>query len=164
MTLTSRLKGYTRLTHNMSEGIQTEQITREPSVKTKVKDPKRVQAGKTLSEKNKRAREALKREEEREKEERVKDEREKEKGSDKESSGKNWILNISSQTILTIGAIGLAAYALFTNYRDRIADLHIPTPTLVFNTPPQPRVIDNNASQPVNEEEEEKNSLKSRWM
>ena len=66
--LTRRLKGYNRLTHNMSEETtQVEQITREPSVKTKVKDPKRVQAGKTLSEKNKRAREALKREEEREK-------------------------------------------------------------------------------------------------
>ena len=51
------------------ETSQVEQITREPSVKTKVKDPKRVQAGKTLSEKNKRAREALKREEERERKE-----------------------------------------------------------------------------------------------
>ena len=145
----------------MSEEVQTEQITREPSVKTKVKDPKRVQAGKTLSEKNKRAREALKREEEREKEERGKDE--KDKGNDNES-GKGWIPNMSSQNIfLTIGAIGLAAYALFTNYRDRIADLHIPTPTIVFNPPPQPRVIDNNVSQPV-VKEEEKNSLKDELM
>ena len=56
------------------ETSQVEQITREPSVKTKVKDPKRVQAGKTLSEKNKRAREALKREEEREKKESEKEE------------------------------------------------------------------------------------------
>ena len=82
MTLTRRLKGYTRLAHNMSDEVQTtEQITREPSTKTKIKDPKRVKAGKTLSEKNKRAREALKREEEREKEEREKEEGEKEKGS-----------------------------------------------------------------------------------
>ena len=77
MQLTRRLKAYSRLPYNdnMSEETsQVEQITREPSVKTKVKDPKRVQAGKTLSEKNKRAREALKREEEREKKESEKEE------------------------------------------------------------------------------------------
>ena len=68
---------------------------------------------------------------------------------------------MSFQNILTIGAIGLAAYALFTNYRDRIPDLHVPTPTRIFN-PPQPRIIDDNVSQPV--KEEERNSLKSRWM
>ena len=137
------------------ETSQVEQITREPSVKTKVKDPKRVQAGKTLSEKNKRAREALKREEEREKKE-----REEEKGSSVGGGG-DWIPKyMSSQTIiLAIGAIGLAAYSLWTNYRDRIADLHIPTPTIVLN-PPQPKV-DNNVSQPVKEEE---TNLKSRWM
>ena len=159
MTLTRRLKGYTRLTHNMSEENQTtEQITREPSVKTKVKDPKRVQAGKTLSEKNKRAREALKREEERE--EREKKEREESKKEEDKSVSvggmDDWIPKyMSSQTIiLTIGAIGLAAYALFTNYRDRIADLHIPTPTRILN-PPQPRVTER---QPVVKEEE--NGLK----
>ena len=149
MTLTRRLKGYTRLTHNMSEDAnQVEQITREPSVKTKVKDPKRVQAGKTLSEKNKRAREALKREEEREKKEREESEKEEEKGVSVGGTG-DWIPKyMSSQTIiLTIGTIGLAAYSLWTNYRDRIADLHVPT---LFNSPPQPGVIE---SQPAKEEE-----------
>ena len=94
------------------ETSQVEQITREPSVKTKVKDPKRVQAGKTLSEKNKRAREALKREEEREKKE---SEKEENKGS---SVGGRLVIGYQnicpSQTIfLAIGAIGLAAYSLW---------------------------------------------------
>ena len=127
------------------ETSQVEQITREPSVKTKVKDPKRVQAGKTLSEKNKRAREALKREEEREKKEREESEKEEDKGSSVGGGG-DWIPKyMSSQTIiLVIGAIGLAAYSLWTNYRDRIVDLHVPT---LFNPPPpQPRVVE---SQPV---------------
>ena len=112
------------------ETSQVEQITREPSVKTKVKDPKRVQAGKTLSEKNKRAREALKREEKREKKE---SEKEENKGSSGGGRG-GWM---PSQTIvLAIGAIGLAAYGLWTNYRDRIPDLHFPSQPNVTESPP----------------------------
>ena len=138
----------------MSEEIsQVEQITREPSVKTKVKDPKRVQAGKTLSEKNKRAREALKREEEREKKE---SEKEENKGSSVGGRG-DWIPKyMPSQTIfLAIGAIGLAAYSLWTNYRDRIPDLHFP-PITLKSKPSQPKVTE---SQPATEETDLKDDL-----
>ena len=129
------------------ETSQVEQITREPSVKTKVKDPKRVQAGKTLSEKNKRAREALKREEEREKKE--KDSVEAADAGD----GGGWI---PSQTIfLAIGAIGLAAYSLWTNYRDRIPDLHFP-PITLKSKPSQPKVTE---SQPATKETDLKDDL-----
>ena len=140
------------------ETSQVEQITREPSVKTKVKDPKRVQAGKTLSEKNKRTREALKREEEREKKEREESEKEEDKGSSVGGGG-DWIPKyMSSQTIiLAIGAIGLTAYSLWNKYRDRIPNLNFSTITL--NPSPQPRVIE---SQPA--KEEDKTNLKSSWM
>ena len=130
------------------ETSQVEQITREPSVKTKVKDPKRVQAGKTLSEKNKRAREALKREEEREKK---KSEKEDDKGSSGGVRG-----YVSSQTIiLAIGAIGLAVYGLWNNYRDRIPDLHFP-PVTLKSKPSKPKVTE---SQPATEETDLKDDL-----
>ena len=132
------------------ETSQVEQITREPSVKTKVKDPKRVQAGKTLSEKNKRAREALKREEEREKKE---SEKEENKGSSVGGRG-DWIPKyMPSQTIfLAIGAIGLVTYGLWTNYGDRIA-AHMST---IFKPSPQPKVTE---SQPATEETDLKDDL-----
>ena len=57
-----------------------------------------------------------------------------------------------SQTIfLAIGAIGLAAYSLWTNYRDRIPDLHFPSITLK-SKPSQPKVTE---SQPVASKAEE---------
>ena len=133
------------------ETSQVEQITREPSAKTKVKDPKRVQAGKTLSEKNKRAREALKREEEREKKEREESEKEENKCSSVGGRG-----YMPSQTVfLAIGAIGLAAYSLWINYGDRIADLHFP-PITLKSKPSQPKVIE---SQPATEETDLKDDL-----
>ena len=125
------------------ETSQVEQITREPSVKTKVKDPKRVKAGKTLSEKNKRATEALKREEEREKKEKVAVEA---TAAADAGDGGGWIpKNIfSPQNIIAIGAtVGVAVYGLWTNYRDRIPDLHFST---IFKPSPQPKVTE---SQPV---------------
>ena len=42
-----------------------------------------------------------------------------------------------SQTIfLAIGAIGLAAYGLWNNYRDRIPDLHFPSKPKVTESQP----------------------------
>ena len=55
------------------------------------------------------------------------------------------VKTVSDYAVLIGFAIGITAYTLFTIYRNRIADLHLP--------PPQPRIIDNNVSQPVEEEE-----------
>ena len=138
MTLTRRLKGYNRFTYNMSEE-NTEQITKEPDVKIKVKDPKRVKAGKAIQAKRNEAMAYYKREQE----------KKEAKSNKKDESGVNdWLPSLSFQNVLTLGSIGLAAYAIFTNYRDRIPDLHIPVHN--FNPPP-PKIMDNSASQPPKE-------------
>ena len=133
----------------MSEENTVEQITKEPEVKTKVKDPKRVKAGKAIQAKRNEAMAFYKRAQE--KEEEVKSNKK------YESRVNEWLPSLSFQNVLTIGSIGLAAYALFTNYRNRIPDLHVPV--MNFNPPPV-KIIDNSATQPSKEE----NNLKDEWM
>ena len=99
-----------------------EQIPKEPTVKNKVKDPKKVEAGKKLASYHK---EALKEKEQRD-------------ANQKEGSSMDvnaWTPSLSFETVLTLGSIiAITAYSLFTRYKSKIADLRVPTPT--FNPPP----------------------------
>ena len=124
----------------------TEQITKKPDTKRKIKEPWRVKQGNTLRDYHKRAKEALNEKEARDK-----------KGESDEGASMDvnaWIPSLSFQNVLTLGSIGLAAYALFTNYRSRIADLHVPTRT--FNPPPVKTIDDRPPAQEIN--------LKDDWM
>ena len=130
---------------------KTEQITKEPVNQVKIKDPYRVKAGKKLSADNKKARQALKREEEREAKAR---QEEKDEGASIDIN--TWIPSLSFQNVLTLGSIEFAAYALFTSYKNKIADLHLPPPT--FN----PRPVKNiDETMRVAAQE---NNLKDGWM
>ena len=141
----------TRALQNMSEE-KTEQITKEPDTKVKIRDPKRVEAGKKLSVTiNKKAREALKREEEREAKARQ-DEKDESASMDVNA----WIPSLSFQNVLTLGSIGFAAYALFTSYKSKIADLRVPART--FNPPPVKNIDESMRAA------DQENNLKDGWM
>ena len=124
-----------------------EQITREPDVKDRVKDPKKVEAGKKLAEYHKKAKEALKEKEQRdalidsqkEKEQQQQEQqhdalvKEDDEGSSMDVNA--WIPSLSFGNVLIIGSIiGITAYSLYTGYKDKIADLHVPSVT--FGPPP----------------------------
>ena len=89
---------------------KTDQITETistsaKSATNKIKDPRKVAAGKKLAEKNKIAREALKKQKQREEEE----EREKDPNS--------WLPNTSFTTILSVVGIGLTIFDLYLRTR-----------------------------------------------
>ena len=75
----------------------------------KIKDPRKVAAGKKLAEKNKIAREALK------KQKQIEEEKEKEKENDSSS----WLPNTSFTTILSVVAIGLTIFDLYLRTRQK---------------------------------------------
>ena len=109
----------------MSEEV-VEQITRDPpkeevgSLKNKVKDPKKVAAGKKLAEYNKKAKEALAREIEREKEQVVQNENIEKTNNE----SKAWLPELSFTTVLSIVGIGFTAFDMFMRYyKNRIPDL-----------------------------------------
>ena len=130
-----------------------EQITKEPTVKNKVKDPKKVEAGKKLASYHKKAKEALKEKEQRDA--LINNQKE-----DKEVSSMDvnaWIPSLSFGTVFTIGyIIAVTAYSLFTRYKSKIADLHVPAPT--FKPPPVKNI--NEAKSEPNKE----NSLNDELM
>ena len=126
-----------------------EQITKEPTVKNKVKDPKKVENGKKLAAYHKRAKEALKKQEEEEAS--INNQKE---GSSMDVNA--WIPSLSFQTVLTLGSIALTAYSLFTRHKINIADLHVPAPTF---KPPPVKNINEAMSDPTRE-----NSLNDEWM
>ena len=114
----------------MSEEVEertggVEQITSDPVVKDKepkkrVKDPKKVAAGKKLAEYNKKAKEALARETLRA-EEQIKREKEqdeiKNREENGEENGKAWIPELSFTTVLSVIGIGFTAIDLYMRYR-----------------------------------------------
>ena len=92
----------TEIQENISPD-KTDQITETKSTSAKsainkIKDPRKVAAGKKLAEKNKIAREALKKQNQREEEE-------------KDSS--SWLPNTSFTTILSVVGIGLTIFDLY---------------------------------------------------
>ena len=120
-----------------------EQITREPAVKDIVKDPKKVEAGKKLADYHKKAKEALKEKEQRdalidnqkEKEQQQQDALVKEDDEGSSMDVNAWIPSLSFENVLIIGSIiGITAYSLYTGYKDRIADLRVPS--ITFGPPP----------------------------
>ena len=118
------------------EGV--EQITTEPTAKIKVKDPKKVAAGKKLAEYHKKAKEALKKQ----KEEEAMEKQQEEEEEVKTMKSTDWIPNLSFQTVLALVGIGMTAFDLFTRYRSNIADLHVPAhspPTINHQTNEAPR-------------------------
>ena len=136
-----------------------ERITRDPpkeekTTGKKVKDPKKVSAGKKLAEYNKKAKEALAREMEREKEqERNKNEEE----NTQSSESKPWLPELSFTTVLSIIGIGFTAFDMFMRYRtvrsegltvskeddknreSKTLPSNIPIPTGGRNPQPQPQ-------------------------
>ena len=153
-TLLGELKLSDNRDTNMAEQ-PVEQITREPDVKDRVKDPKKVEAGKKLAEYHKKAKEALKEKEQRdalidsqkEKEQQqqqdalIDSQKEKEQQQQqqdalvkKDDDDDAWIPSLSFENLLIFGSIGLAAYSLYTRYKDKIADLYVPSVT--FGPPP----------------------------
>ena len=86
---------------------------RNPLSRNKVKDPKKVEAGKKLASYHKKAKEALK----------EKEQREASINNQKEGSSMDvnaWIPSLSFETVLTLGSIiGITAYSLFTRYKTK---------------------------------------------
>ena len=148
------------------EGTEVvEQITMDtPKEKTegnvskkRVKDPKKVAAGKKLAEYNKKAKEALAREMKREETLRAAEQKNKmEENENRESeSNKAWLPELSFTTVLSIVGIGFTAFDMFMRYqqslktgkaekednKNRIVDLsQVPT-KVPMNIPNQPQPI-----------------------
>ena len=94
---------------NVFSPAETDQITETKSTSAKsttnkIKDPRKVAAGKKLAEKNKIAREALKKQKQREEEE-------------KETDSSSWLPNASFTTILSVVGIGLTIFDLYLRTR-----------------------------------------------
>ena len=103
----------TEIQENISPD-KTNEITERESTSAKattnkIKDPRKVAAGKKLAEKNKIAREALK------KQKQIEEEKEKEKENDSSS----WLPNTSFTTILSVVAIGLTIFDLYLRTRQK---------------------------------------------
>ena len=103
----------TEIQENISQD-KTDQITERESTSAKattnkIRDPRKVAAGKKLAEKNKIAREALK------KQKQIEEEKEKEKENDSSS----WLPNTSFTTILSVVAIGLTIFDLYLRTRQK---------------------------------------------
>ena len=122
----------------MSEQL-LEQITREPDVKDRVKDPKKVEAGKKLADYHKKAKEALKEKEQRDALIDGQKEKEHQQPQQQDALVKKdddaWIPSLSFKDLLVGGSIiGLAAYSFYTRYKDRIPDLRVTS--VNFGPPP----------------------------
>ena len=99
----------TEIQENISPD-NTDQITETKSnsakaTTNKIKDPRKVAAGKKLAEKNKIAREALKKQNQREEED------------EKETDSSSWLPNTSFTTILSVVGIGLTIFDLYLRIR-----------------------------------------------
>ena len=102
----------TEIQENVFSPDKTNEITERESTSakatiSKIKDPRKVAAGKKLAEKNKIAREALKK--------RKQIEEEKEKENDPSS----WLPNTSFTTILSVVGIGLTIFDLYLRTRQK---------------------------------------------
>ena len=101
----------TEIQENISQD-KTNEITETESTSAqatnnKVKDPRKVAAGKKVAEKNKIAREALKNQKQREEEE------------EKEKDSSSWLPNTSFTTILSVVGIGLTIFDLYLRTRQQ---------------------------------------------
>ena len=99
----------TEIQENVFSPAETDQITETKSTSAKsttnkIKDPRKFAAGKKLAEKNKIAREALKKQEQRKEEE-------------KETDSSSWFPNASITTILSVVGIGLTIFDLYLRTR-----------------------------------------------
>ena len=95
-----------------------EQITKTPILENKsakLKDPKKVAAGKRLAEHNKRAKEALKEKMDRDAEKATKDSLSEETTS--ASTSQSLIPNLSLTTVLSVVGLGLTAFDMFMRYK-----------------------------------------------
>ena len=100
----------TEIQENVFSPAETDQITETKSTSAKsttnkIKDPQKFAAGKKLAEKNKTAREALKKRKQREEEE------------EKETDSSSWLPNASFTTILSVVGIGLTIFDLYLRTR-----------------------------------------------
>ena len=98
---------------NQKLATQEEQITKPaPKVKPqKQKDPKKVAAGKKLTEKNRKAKEALERE--------IKRGREIAKKEKENENSAGWLPEMSFQTVLTIVGIAFTAFEMYHRFRPK---------------------------------------------
>ena len=120
-----------------------EQITKEPNASTektpKVKDPKKVAAGKKLAESNKKAREAYAREMKREAEAREsRGETSESTDITQEGSSESWIPEMSFSTVISLVGLGFTAFQLYMTYGRRSDGFDLQPVTTVFNREPQP--------------------------
>ena len=104
----------TEIQENVFSPDKTNEITEKESTSAKattnkIKDARKVAADKKLAEKNKIAREALK------KQKQIEEEKEKEKENDSSS----WLPNTSFTTILSVVAIGLTIFNLYLRTRQK---------------------------------------------
>ena len=97
------------ISQDKSNEITERKSTSAKATTNKIKDPRKVAAGKKLAEKNKIAREALK------KQKQIEEEKEKEKENDSSS----WLPNTSFTTILSVVAIGLTIFDLYLRTRQK---------------------------------------------
>ena len=93
-----------------TDSTQVDQITREPEQKIeRVKNPKKVAAGKRLVEYHKKAKQALKQEKEHENNEVI----------EEDNANSKWLPEISLTTGLTIIGIGLTVFDLYLRYQKK---------------------------------------------
>lgn len=94
--------------------VAVEQITKEPiseNKSVKVKDPKKVAAGKRLAEHNKRAKEALK-------EKMARDAENLEERESASGESQSWIpQQMSFTTVLSVVGLGLTAFDMYMRYK-----------------------------------------------
>ena len=84
--------------------ITETESTSAKATNNKIKDPRKVAAGKKLAEKNKIAREAFKKQREEE---------------EKEKDSSSWLPNTSFKTILSVVGIGLTIFDLYLRTRQK---------------------------------------------
>ena len=108
-----------------------EQITSEPAVK----DPEKVEAKEALKEKEQRDA-LIDNQKEKEQEQQQQQDALVKKDDEGSSTDDNaWIPSLSFGNVLLIGSvIGITAYSLYMGYKDKIADLRVPSVT--FGPPP----------------------------
>ena len=100
----------TEMQENVFSPAETDQITETKSTSAKsttnkIKDPQKFAAGKKLAEKNKTAREALKKRKQREEEE------------EKETDSSSWLPNASFTTTLSVVGTGLTIFDFYLRTR-----------------------------------------------
>ena len=129
----------TEIQENVFSPAETDQITETKSTSAKsttnkIKDPRKVAAGKKLAEKNKITREALKKQKQRQEEE-------------KETDSSSWLPNASFTTILSVVGIALTIFDLYLRTRQNQSPRTLQSPMTENDIPEFKHKVRNKVTQ-----------------